>query len=1058
MGDTMKICGFVLNGSVKSLVVCCVAFLGNQLVQAGRMLKRARIAALPLLGLSSVLGLVGTSQAATGYSGGIPWQTGDIVVCFGTSGGFGGACNVLRIVNGTAILLDEFTDNLGGDTFGVAISNSLHVVATDDAGGSKVVVYSVPSLNVNVSPATPLAHTPVRYLPDPEPYYDTSANGGAMVKAVAINNAGNIFVLNSTSNTGNPNIVEIGPGPSQTAVATVSLSSCPGALTQATSMDLSAAADASGNSKYAYVTSGGTIQQVTLATGACTTFANFGPNVTLYGIKDIPPGALANVSYCTGTTACPADEAILVVAIGNTDFGVTSPGDPDAVNICTNQTLSSSPAVSCALLLDTSSSDPGLKTPLWHPATLYGPPSVSTTILDPDLNIQVVVTSGTSGSDEPPFSETGGTVIDNAVKWTDISQPAWKMNNGYTVGALPAPNVAAVASTYFVDPNGNLQTVTTAGTSGPTEPGVSPNPVSWSIASLGTTIDGLQWQDQGAWQAGHVFLLGSAVGDAAGHPHTVFTAGTSGSSLPTWNDGGGTTDDNAVTWTNQGPVVAYSAGHPYGLGTYVTPNGHAQMVFEPGTSGSTTPSFSITGGKTMDGGVTWTDQGQEFWHPSFAFAAGAVIVDPAGHVQQVTTAGTSGTTQPIFNDAGSTTADNTVVWTDEGKLTWASSFNYAGNNAANTYVVDGATHVQQATTAGVSGPAAPTFNDGGTTTDATVTWTDQGQRFWYPSFAFAVSAIIVDTAGHVQQVTTAGTSGPTQPTFNDAGGSATDGLQWTDQGVPGTWAPSTYYALNAVILDGAGHVQQVVTAGTSGGPNPPTFNDSGSTTMDGTVLWQDRGTPGTWTASTVYALNAVITASGHVQQATSAGTSGGSAPAFSTIGLTVNDNTVIWTDQGLLSGNAQFTWQATSPYSLNAQIIDPANHVQKVTMAGTSGGSEPTFNDGGVVYDGLVWQDIGPVVAWTPSTQFPLGTLSVDTNSFLEEVTTAGISTTPSHPMWNVNVAGTTVDGLQWTDQGSSVWAAGHQYFTIGTLISDAATHAQKVTEAGTSGAHATDI
>ena len=226
MGDTMKICGFVLNGSVKSLVVCCVAFLGNQLVQAGRMLKRARIAALPLLALSSVLGLVGTSQAATGYSGGIPWQTGDIVVCFGTSGGFGGACNVLRIVNGTAILLDEFTDNLGGDTFGVAISNSLHVVATDDAGGSKVVVYSVPSLNVNVSPATPLAHTPVRYLPDPEPYYDTSANGGAMVKAVAINNAGNIFVLNSTSNTGNPNIVEIGPGPSQTAVATVSLSSC----------------------------------------------------------------------------------------------------------------------------------------------------------------------------------------------------------------------------------------------------------------------------------------------------------------------------------------------------------------------------------------------------------------------------------------------------------------------------------------------------------------------------------------------------------------------------------------------------------------------------------------------------------------------------------------------------------------------------------------------------------------------------------------------------------------------------------------------------------------
>src|SRR5579864_6695746 len=94
------------------------------------------------------------SSASAQYKGGVPWQTGDIVACFGTSSGFGGACNVLRIVNGTAVLLDQFTDNLGGSTFGVAINNSLHVVATDDAGGSKVVVYSVGSLNVTVSPPT----------------------------------------------------------------------------------------------------------------------------------------------------------------------------------------------------------------------------------------------------------------------------------------------------------------------------------------------------------------------------------------------------------------------------------------------------------------------------------------------------------------------------------------------------------------------------------------------------------------------------------------------------------------------------------------------------------------------------------------------------------------------------------------------------------------------------------------------------------------------------------------------------------------------------------------
>src|ERR1700692_2033716 len=264
---------------------------------------------------------------------------------------------------------------------------------------------------------------------------------------------------------------------------------------------------------------------------------------------------------------------------------------------------------------------------------------------------------------------------------------------------------------------------------------------------------------------------------------------------------------------------------------------------------------------------------------------------------------------------------------------------------------------------------------------------------------------------------------------------------------------TTAYALNAVILDTAGHVQQATTAGTSGGSMPNFSETPGSTITDGTVVWTDRGLPGTWTAATVYALNAVITANSQVQQATSAGTSGGSAPAFSTSGGTVNDNTVIWTDQGLLSGNAQFTWQATNPYSLNAQIIDPANHVQLVTAAGTSGGSEPTFNDGGMVIDGLIWMDIGPVVTWTASTQFPLGPQWVDTNSFLEKVTVAGTSTPPSAPAWNMTVGGTTIDGLQWTDQGLSVWAASHQYFTLGALISDAGPHAQKGTEAGTSGA-----
>ena len=51
------------------------------------------------------------------------------------------------------------------------------------------------------------------------------------------------------------------------------------------------------------------------------------------------------------------------------------------------------------------------------------------------------------------------------------------------------------------------------------------------------------------------------------------------------------------------------------------------------------------------------------------YLVGNIIIDPSNHVQQVTTAGTSKTgSAPSWNDTGGTTADNTVVWQDQGVL------------------------------------------------------------------------------------------------------------------------------------------------------------------------------------------------------------------------------------------------------------------------------------------------------------------------------------------------------------------------------------------------------
>lgn len=56
------------------------------------------------------------------------------------------------------------------------------------------------------------------------------------------------------------------------------------------------------------------------------------------------------------------------------------------------------------------------------------------------------------------------------------------------------------------------------------------------------------------------------------------------------------------------------------------------------------------------------------WEPSTSYAKNALIMDPANHIQEVTTAGTSGPAAPAWNDAGGTTSDASVVWHDTGRV------------------------------------------------------------------------------------------------------------------------------------------------------------------------------------------------------------------------------------------------------------------------------------------------------------------------------------------------------------------------------------------------------
>jgi hypothetical protein len=124
---------------------------------------------------------------------------------------------------------------------------------------------------------------------------------------------------------------------------------------------------------------------------------------------------------------------------------------------------------------------------------------------------------------------------------------------------------------------------------------------------------------------------------------------------------------------------------------------------------------------------------------------------------------------------------------------------------------------------------------------------------WKPSTAYLLGQQVIDTHFQIQTVRTAGTSrtavqGP--PTWmTTLGGSTTDGtVKWVDQGPVeasyATWQPSTAYALNDEIVDSNNNIELCTTAGTSRtkAQGPPTWSTTvdGATT-DGTAHWHMEG-------------------------------------------------------------------------------------------------------------------------------------------------------------------------------------------------------------------------
>jgi hypothetical protein len=137
------------------------------------------------------------------------------------------------------------------------------------------------------------------------------------------------------------------------------------------------------------------------------------------------------------------------------------------------------------------------------------------------------------------------------------------------------------------------------------------------------------------------------------------------------------------------------------------------------------------------------------------------------------------------------------------------------------------------------------------------------------------------------------------------------------------------------------------------GSNPPNY--------------KDPPTPGAWTQGTVTVGTIILDSNNNVQVCTKGGTTGSTAPSpwNTAVGGTTSDGTggtaVTWTNAG-----PAWIWAASTAVIADQQIRDSNNNIQECIVAGTTGGTAPTWGTiiGSITQDGTSeWMCLGPTMA-----------------------------------------------------------------------------------------------
>jgi hypothetical protein len=217
------------------------------------------------------------------------------------------------------------------------------------------------------------------------------------------------------------------------------------------------------------------------------------------------------------------------------------------------------------------------------------------------------------------------------------------------------------------------------------------------------------------------------------------------------------------------------------------------------------------------------------------------------------------------------------------------------------------------------------------------------------------------------------------------------------------WQSSTWY-LNALRIDDGTNIEMITTAGTTGAVQPAWNPVVGGTTNDGTVVWTNKGS-NTWQANHTYLIGDAIVVTYNSVTPIGVQSTANNQNVYTWPGHVNQYGNNLWTNS--VTVNTDFFIVVKVGVSGSTQPTNPSNSPN--TPPNPYPPNQHTWQTGigtKVVDGGVIWQNSGPTATWNTfggNQALASVNLIIDTNSNQQEATITG-ETGIVHPVWLPNV------------------------------------------------------